>query len=536
MGIFDLFKKKETEQQKEIITEPKSDYKISSDVVYGPSWAIVDQKWDGEKTLGELGVVINNIPDYKRLRLRAYDAEMKIDAISIIVSKYFKWVVGSGLKLQSEPNKSFLSLEGVSVSDNFSRDIEARFSVWAKSTYSDYSRQVNLHAKALECFSNAFLGGDCLVYCRIDDYGLNVQVIDGQHISTPNQDMLDKVKKRGNFEDHGIEYNSRGEHIAYFVKSKKLKKEFDVFDEEFTRITVYGEQSKRKLAWIVYGKKHRIDHKRGITRLSHVLEKVNKLDRYAESTVSKSEQSAKIVNFIEHSSDSTGENIMEAIKSAKINLVGSEEENESSYYLGDELAKRVYQTTSNQTFNMPIGSKMVPYQSNAENNFDAFYSAVFSGIAASLDTPPEVAMQKYSSNYSASRAAINGWGYIIDIERDKLVFDFYKPIYGLFLEIQVLMGKIQAPKFIESLKNEDYMITEAYKNCRFIGKNMPHIDPLKEVKAVSEMLNKDLINREQATELLNMGDWNENYTKKKEEDKLITPKPIENGNTANANG
>lgn len=32
------------------------------------------------------------------------------------------------------------------------------------------------------------------------------------------------------------------------------------------------------------------------------------------------------------------------------------------------------------------------------------------------------------------------------------------------------------------------MALEAYAQCRFTGKNMPHIDPLKEVKAISEAL------------------------------------------------
>lgn len=535
MGVIDLFINRKKVEEVQETRQPTNTINNtdSNDFTYGTSWPIVSKKWDGEKTPGELGFVIKNIPDYHRLRLRAYDAEMKIDIINIITGRYFKWVIGSGLKLQSEPNKTILEMEGIILPENFSKNVEALFSVWANSKYSDFTRENNLHNKALECFSTSFLGGDCLVICRVDNYGLNVQVIDGQHIKTPSQDLLDDVKARGNYEEHGIEFNSKGEHIAYFVSSKSKEKDF-IEVGKFERIAVYGEKTNRKLAWIVYGSKHRIDHKRGITRISHILEKVNKLDRYAEATVSKAEQASNILFTIKHNSESTGENPLEKIRNRRIVGDTSLEETQSPYVLGDGLANRITQTTSNQTFNLPIGSELTPYQSNSENNFEAFYKAVFSGICASVGMPPEVAMQEYNSNYSASRAAINGWGYIVDIDRKKLADDFYKPIYSLFLEIQVLKNKIQAPKFIEALKSKDYMITEAYKNARFIGKNMPHIDPLKEIKAIREMLDADLITREQGTESLNMGDWNENYDKRLEEDKKI-PKPIieTNGNTEN---
>lgn len=73
------------------------------------------------------------------------------------------------------------------------------------------------------------------------------------------------------------------------------------------------------------------------------------------------------------------------------------------------------------------------------------------------------------------------------------------------------------------------MVTESYTQCRFTGKNTPHIDPLKEIKAVREMLGVDgatpLISREQAVEMLNAGQWDENFMKNLEEENII-PKPI----------
>lgn len=514
-------------------TSTKTYNDTSDNVAYGPVYPIINKKWDGEKTLGELGMIINNIPDYHRLRARAYDAEMKIDIVNIITGRYFKWVIGAGLKLQSEPNKTVLELEGVSFDNKkFSKDIEARFSIWANSQYSDYKRLGNLHTNAMDSFSTAFLGGDCLVICRIEPEGLSVQVIDGGHVKTPTQDLIEALEKNGNYEQNGIEFNQRGEHVAYYVEVKEKNK-----STKFDRISAKGEKTKRKLAWMVYGSRHRVDHTRGITRLSHVLEKINKLDRYTEATVSKAEQGANVLFTVQHDENAIGDNPFQDIVKNKMRLTQNVDglPTKSNHELADGLANRIMETTSNQTFNLPPGSKLVPYQSDSESNFDAFYKAVFAGICASIGVPPEVAMQQYNSNYSASRAAINGWGYIVDIDRKKHTDDFYKPIFGLFLEVEILKGKIEAPKFVESMINGDYIITDSYKTCRFLGKNMPHIDPLKEVKAVREMIDGKFISNEQATEILNLGSWEENYSKFVEESKEIEKnepkKDIENANT-----
>ena len=77
--------------------------------IYGKSYPIITRSFDGEKTPGELGVVQNTIPDYKRLRLRAYDADMRTDIIKMITDRFYSWTIGNGLKLQAEPNEEILS-------------------------------------------------------------------------------------------------------------------------------------------------------------------------------------------------------------------------------------------------------------------------------------------------------------------------------------------------------------------------------------------------------------------------------------------
>lgn len=494
----------------------------------GHRYPIVDKYYDGEKNLGELGVVQRIVPDFKKLRLRMYHAYATIDTIKIIASKFFYWTIGSGLKLQAEPERVVLESEGVvnttEVYSKFQKVTEARFKIYANSKHADYKGKNSLHDLALETYQGEFLGGDMLCVVRFNENGPNMQVISGEHICDPDLDKFSEaLKKPGNEIKHGIELDEKGAHVAFYVKTCKKD---DVVKWE--RIPAIGEKSKKVTAWMVSGKKISPDHVRSVPQMSQSLEKVNKLDRYTEATVTKAEQGANIVHTIEHQEFSTGENPLKRIvaeKRGETVLTGADISNNRN--LADGLANVISQKAPGMVYNLPNGSTFKSFQSEAEADYPAFKKAIFDEVSAGSDVPPEVAMGQYNSNYSASRAAINSFGYIIEVNRTKFANDFYIPFYKLWLEFQILTKKISAPGYLENIDN--FMVTESYSQCRFTGKNMPHIDPLKEIKAIREMLGindkSPLISREQATEALGAGQWDENFLKNMEEANLI-PKPM----------
>lgn len=516
-------------KSEEVANVPSS-MAYQEDIAYGYQYPIISRVWDGEKTLGELGAVMKTVPDFDRLRLRSYHAYATIDTVKIIASKYFYWTIGSGLKLQSEPNRIVLKSEGIGNDDKlyteFQKTVEARFAIYANSKQCDYLNEKSLHELALDTYQGVFLGGDMLAIARFEDNGPNLQVISGEHLKTPQMDskFLKEAELAGNYIEHGIEIDKKGKHVAYYVATKSKKQGL----VEYERIPAIGAKSKKRLAWLISGKKISPDHLRSVPAMSQSLEKINKLDRYTEASVTKAEQAAKIVYSIEHLEYSTGENPLDQIVARKRGEVVSGDANNS--VLADGLANRIAETTSGQTFNMPNGASLKSFDSRIETSFSEFYSTIFKSIAAGVDVPPEVAMQEYNSNYSASRAAINSFGYIVVVNRNKFANDFYIPFYKLWLEFEILNNKVKAPGYFENITN--FMVTESYSQCRFTGKNMPHIDPLKEVKAVREMLGIDgadpLISREQATEMLGAGQWDENFMKNLEEDKMIPqPKVVE---------
>lgn len=509
--------------------QPKSNAYQENDIAYGPAYPIVNKKYDGEKTLGELGVVIRNIPDYERLRLRSYNAYATIDTVKIIASKFFYWTIGSGLKLQAEPNRTVLKSEGIdsdaTAYTEFQKIVEARFMVYANSKQCDFLKEKNLHQLALDFYQASFLGGDCLAICRFDDAGPNVQFISGEFVQNPGIDTQfhAQAQARENFIQHGIEIDKSGKHIAYYVRVKENDK-----IDKYERIPAIGEKSKKRLAWLISGKKISPDHLRAVPAMAQSLEKINKLDRYTEAAVNKAEQSANVVHSVEHEDYSTGETPLDKVVAQKR---GDTILPDGGYdkVAADGLANKIAVTTNGLAFNMTPGAKLKSFASTIETNFKDFNETIFGQISAGMDVPPEVAMQSYNSNYSASRAAINSFGYIITINRQDFANKFYIPFYKLWLEHQILTKKIVAKGYIENIEN--FMVTESYTQCRFTGKNMPHIDPLKEIKAVREMLGIDgavpLISREQATEMLNAGQWDENFMKSLEEENIIPSEDLQ---------
>lgn len=520
MGIFDIFtKSKESQPDKKVDSITEIPVGAENVLVFGNAFPrtnniVIKESFDGEKTPGELGNIYDLQPEYHKLRMRAYEMDLKTDLIKIITGKIFKWIIGTGLKLQSECDYEVLNMLGYNVQEDSLEQFKTRsehlFNLWAKSKLGDYSEQQNIHQKGNDAFKTAFLGGDALVILRYSKSdGVTVQLIDGEQIQSP---LDDAKKSEGNEIKYGVEVDKRGRHVAYWVK-------VDGTDLEYKRITVKSNGIKR--AWLIYGYKHRIDHVRGIPAITSIIEKVSKLDRFTEASVSKAEQVANIPFAIEHDRDSTGENPL-ANLGPKKNLLAKDET--TSYDEAGKTANQIRQSTSNQVFNMPIGAKLKTLANESETNFDEFYKAIFRSLCAAVDVPPEVALQMYEQSYSSSRAAINMWEHIIEIWRDNIIVNnYYKPIYKFWLYHQMLEGKIENEFYEKAINEKDVMALEAFYNCRLVGKKMPHIDPLKEAKAIRDLLQDDtpLISREQAAEMANAGDWNQNYAKFKNERKEI---------------
>jgi len=501
MGIIESIfsRKKEVIAEKEPINDVP--VKQPSPIAYGYR-PIFTYSYDGEKNLGELGAPINYNLNYAALRYRSWQSYLESEITQTVIKKYVKWIIGSGLKLQSEPVVSVLKQENITVEkESFSKSVEDRFKLWGE-TKVDLAGVLNLNGLARECYLNSIVGGDVLVIQRLINNKIKIQLVDGAHLKTPFGAEFKPLP--GNKIDNGIETNAKGEHIAFYIQTKELK---------YQKIMARGAKSGREMAFLVYGLRYRLDDNRGIPLISTTLETLAKLDRYKEAAVGSAEERAKIPYFIEHGSNSTGENPMNKNLAKAFNVDAKQDVPIDNN--GQRMADTIAVTTNKQVFNMPVDSKIVSMDTKSDINFNDFYSPNVNSICSTIGIPPEVALSKYDSNFSASRAALKDWEHTINVDRVYFSEQFYKKIFFFWLEMNVLTGKISAPGFLNLIKEQNDIGLAAYTQCRFVGSTVPHIDPVKEIAAERLKLgasgaNIPLTTAEAATEALNGGDFQSN--------------------------
>lgn len=526
-SIGSFFGKKEAKEEKSDILLISDKSEIAADFVSTPGTGrgnmvpIWNYSYNGEKNLGEIGPPKNYKLDIATLRARSWQSFTDSDITVLLAKKLTKWIIGKGLKIQSNPSKIVLNSEGYNVDrEKFNNLTEARWQVWAASNDSSYSNMLSLDQMSEIQFQNSLVGGDILCILRYVDGIVKLQLVDGDNIMNPiGIDPFNEIyKTTGNIIRNGVEMDQKGNHVAYHIKKRGV-----TFDTE--RIEAYGKKTGLKMAWLVYGTRYR-DNARGVPFIITILEKIAKLDRYSEAIVGSAEERAKIVYAIEHEIYSSGENPLAAQMTKAFNadaIINGQQLPVDEY--SNQLANTIATSTDKQTFNMPLGAKLKALDSKAELIFNDFFNAHFDIICAVIDMPPNVALSKYDSSYSAARAAINDFGATMVIRREDSKRQFYQPIYNFWLHTEILKNKIQAPGYLEAFTSKNYMALEAYRTIKVSGPMFPHIDPLKEVTAERLKLGEKfaaspLTTMEMSVEQLNGGDSNSNIEQAGEELKL----------------
>ena len=468
------------------------------------SWnRLFNVTFDGEKNSGEIGPALIYDLDYKTLRARSWQAYLESEIAQTVINRYVTWIVGKGLKLQVEPVKEIIDSEGITVDyKQFITDTESLFKVYSTTKMADYKSEWSLNQLAKEVVKNAIVGGDCLVIIRQKNGNPTVQIIDGGNIETPfyNESKGKNIK-------NGIETDSKGKVIAYWVKNTKGK---------YQRVSAYGAKTGKRQAFLVYGQRYRLDDNRGIPLITTVLETLKKLDRYKEATVGSAEERAKIAYFIEHGITSTGENPMLQQMAKVTNVSGDQPVPVTDD--GQVLADKVAATTNKQIFNMPQDSRIKAVDIKQELTFRDFFTVNIDLVSACLGMPPEVAMSKYDSNFSASRAALKDWEHTVLVGRDYYSYQFHKRVYSYWFDTMSESNLITPTGYMTAIIQGNKYVEYSFKNCRFVGANIPHIDPLKEVEAERAKLGElgkhiPLTTPEKSTENLNGGEFDANAKK-----------------------
>ncbi len=468
------------------------------------------EHFNGDKFPGGFGrtkIFRHGSLDFFTLRERSNQLYYENDSAQGLINRLITNVINTGLKLQATPESDITGMSEEKL-EEWTDTVEQKFKL-----YTDDKQLIKREEQSTfnqleeQAYLTALLSGDCLIVNRVvNPVKLpKVQVIDGRDIRTPFGVTAAKGKKIEN----GVELDSKGRHVAYWIfKTDKIK------GNHFVRIPAFGEKTKRRLAWMVYAGVRKSGQTRGVPLLACCLQGLKEIDRFKDAELRSAWINAIIALFIEREVDVTptqgiGRNMGVASDTVDTtNPDGTTKENDVSFlYPGIMMDK------------LQPGEKPTSFDTKRPNvNFKDFVRAVLAGIAWSQGIPPEILFLEFQNSFSASRQANNEFLIFLKKVRKNFSQQFNKPIYEEWLTDYILQGKLEAPGYLESLRDPtQWEVRNAWKSQKWIGVARPSVDLLKEVKAYGELVDRKFASHEDAVQELRGDDFNKVITRQKAE-------------------
>lgn len=468
----------------------------------------VSSYYDGDKFPGGFGETILYTPDYWELRERSNQLFTENLYARGIINRLVTNEINTGLMPDLAPIESVIGVQEDSLND-WIEDVENRYAIWAESPKNcDYLGRDTLGTIQRIIRNESLIEGDILVVLHQDAVTSlpKVQLVSGSNVRTP----IDKVAQQGNEIYDGVEVDKNGRTVAHWIEKEDFTSE---------RIPAFGAKTGRAISWLVYGSQRRcgVENTRGEPLLSIILQSLKEIDRYRDSAQRKAVINSILAMFIKKSADTLGTLPMTggAVRKDSVNVDdGSGDTRQLDFasmipgFVAQDLA---------------VGEEPVLKGGDGTDiNFPLFEGAVLSGIAWSLEMPPEILTLSFSSNYSASQAAINEWKFYLNKTWGWFGDQALTPIKDEWLLSEVLVGKIQATGFLEAWRDPTkYDVYGAWTFTQWYGTIKPSTDLLKQVKGSELLINNFLSTHAREARVTNGTKFRTNAKKIKKENEVM---------------
>ena len=445
--------------------------------------------WSGDKFLGGFGITKDyEIVDYWLLRKRSKQLFTENLYARGLIRRLITNEINKGLALEATPDADILGLnpEDLAV---WSENTERRFTIYGKNPeLCDHRQARTFGALQRQARMMAIISGDVLVMLRQGPTGLpTVDLIDAEHVSDPNSDTLIRaVRNRGNEISNGVEIDKSGRHVAFFVKQS---------NGIHRRVTARGAKTGRKQAWLLYGTERLIDDVRGQSLLALVIQSLKEIDRYRDAETRSAVVNSMIAMWVEKTQD----------KMSTLPMTGGALRKDTITTQNDSQGRKDVTFSQNMPGMMlqelQTGEKPTSYDTKRPNvNFGTFEASIINAIAWSNEIPPEVLTLAFSSNYAASRGAVNEFKMYLDRIRTGFGEEFNDPIYQDYTISEILNRNIVAPGLLEAWR--DPLMWDrfgAWMLADWSGAIKPNADLLKEVKAYQLLVAEGWLTRDRAS-------------------------------------
>ncbi len=447
--------------------------------------------------------------DLSSLRDRSYDAFRNIPVATSAIKTPRTNVVGSGLVMQSRPARKILGLSD-SEAEAWQDTTEHEFKIWADSKECDAERKRVFGELQGLSFQSALMAGDSfallpLIKRNNNPYCLAVKLVEGHQVSTPPVHMNDtKVVE-------GIRSNAFNEAITYYFADRHPGSAIGL-QRKWKAVPAMGKKSGRINVIHLYDPE-RIGQSRGIPYLAPVLEQLKQLVRLTDAELMAAVITSMLTVFVKKTGSSEG--LEDSLDLPGTPPVAKEP---TELKLGNGLIVDLDEDEDITTVD--------PTRPNSA--FDPFFYAICKQIGAALEQPVDVILKQFEKSYSASRAALLQAWQFYKTRRTWLARHFCQPIYQEWLREAVIIGRINAPGFLE-----DSATRFAWSMAEWQGPAPGQLDPLKEVIAAEKRVDNDFSTRAKETAELTGGDLDANITQRIREEKkrrdgglVIDEKPV----------
>jgi lambda family phage portal protein len=470
---------------------------------------------DGEKFPGGYGPTKLLDVDYWTLRARSAALFKQNLYARGLIRRLITNEINVGLHLEAKPEEGILGIERNGL-EPWAENVENRFSLWAgRASLCDHTERRNFGALQATARREALINGDVLVTLIQDEETQlpRVKLISGSAVQSPVFHQREGLP-RGHRIVHGVELDAHDRHVAYWIQRRVPGSSYML---ESTRVPAYGSRGRRN-AWLVYGTDKRLDDVRGEPLLSLVMQSVQEIDRYRDSTQRKAVLNSMLAMFIRKGEEKAGTRPLGAgaIRREKVIESGPQGKPERVFNTAELIPGLVLDELEH-------GEEPSAFPSHGtDERFSDFEKAIIGAVAWANEIPPEILMLGFGSNYSASQAAINEYKTYLNRVRTLFASQFCEPIYEEWLIAESLTQKISAQGLIQAWRDRTrYDVFAAWVRSEWAGQIKPAVDLSRLVRGYREMVAEGFITRDRASRELTGTKFSKNAAQLEVENEML---------------
>ena len=448
------------------------------------------QLWhDGEKYPGGFGYTELLTADYWTLRARSTQLFKTNLYARGIIRRLTTNIINAGLALEATPEDAILGLgeEQLAV---WAELVENRFHLWERTpALCDYCGGKAFGSLQAAAKMAALISGDVLIVLLQDPAtGLpRVRLVSGNRVQSPYGSNLPNLAA-GHEIKHGVELDGDGRQVAYWLVSQNANQ------LRVERLPAVG-PSGRRVAWLVYGTERLLDEVRGEPLLSIVLQSLREIDRYRDAVQRKAAINAILAMFISKDQETIGSRPLMggAVVKGKDAVAGPTSGARRVFNFSEMIPGAVLDE-------LAPGEKPQGFPPNGtDEKFAEFEEAIVCAMAWCFEIPPEILRLSFSSNYSASQAAINEFKLYLNPVRIQWGDDFCQPIYIEWLISEVLAGRLTAQGLLDAWRDPaKFDSFAAWTLADWSGAIKPSVDLTKQATGYTALVEQGFISRDRA--------------------------------------